>query len=258
MKLQKLTEEQYWDDYWTNLSLPSEIKRTKKSYYLNEILNVFDKYFHYDPSLSILEIGGSPGQYLAYLHRNFGYKIHCLDYSEIGCLKTEENFRLLNIPCNIIRKDLFKEENETPLFDIVYSLGFVEHFEDIDFVIERHMKFLKKDGLLLFGMPNFTGINYLFLKVLAPELLKKHNIKVMDIASWNVFEQKLNLQKIFKGYIGGFEPSVFNRREKNTSFTLVVKVMAKFLSVMFTNHFNFLRKYNSKYFSGYIIGVYKK
>jgi len=254
----KLTELNHWNDYWESVSLPSEIKKTKKGHYLNEILKVFDKNFQHNPKLSIIEIGGSPGQYLAYMYKNFGYKIHCLDYSEIGCIKTEENFQLLNIPCEIIKKDLFTEENKLPLFDIVYSLGFIEHFLDIDIVIEKHLRLLKIGGLLLVGMPNLRGINYFFFKMLAPILLSKHNLKVMEIGNWKSFEQKFNLQPVFKGFVGGFEPLVFNRWEKKTVITFIFKLVAKLLSLLLSSHFKFLRRFNSKYFSGYIIGVYKK
>lgn len=35
------------------------------------------------------------------------------------------------------------------LFDIVYSLGFVEHFEDLNIVIKKHTELLKPAGILL-------------------------------------------------------------------------------------------------------------
>ncbi len=103
----KLTKPAFWDDYWGEISLPLEIKKSSDSLYINEIMNVFNKYFEFNQNLSIIEIGGSPGQFLAYMHRNFGYKVSCLDYSEIGCMKTEENFKLLNIPATIYQRDLF-------------------------------------------------------------------------------------------------------------------------------------------------------
>jgi hypothetical protein len=141
---------------------------------------------------------------------------------------------------------------------MVYSLGFIEHFLETDLVIEKHLNLLKENGLLLVGMPNFRGINKLFLKILVPNLLSKHNIKVMDIGNWKSFEQKFNLQPVFKGHVGGFEPSVFNRWERKTFVTFIIKVIAKLLSILLSGHFRFLRNYNSKYFSGYIIGTYKK
>jgi hypothetical protein len=55
MTQDKLTEQYYWDDYWENLSLPSEIKKTRGNYYLNEILKVFDKYFPQDPAFQYLK-----------------------------------------------------------------------------------------------------------------------------------------------------------------------------------------------------------
>lgn len=254
----KLTEQHFWDDYWDGISLPSEIKKTKKNYYLNEILNVFDNYLPKNSNRTVIEIGGSPGQYLAYLYRNFSYKIYCLDYSKTGCLKTEENLQLLKIPGKVFNADLFSDKINLPQFDIVYSLGFIEHFLDTELVISKHLNLLKKDGLLLVGMPNFRGINYLFLKILAPNLLKKHNLKVMDIKNWKSFELKFNLQPVFRRYVGGFEPSIFNRWEKKTIFTFIFKVVAKSLSLLLSSNLKFLRKYNSKYFSGYIIGIYKK
>ena len=62
----ELTERKYWNNYWNSKSLPVEIRKTKNSLYLNEILNIFDDYLPKNNHLSILEIGGAPGQYLVY------------------------------------------------------------------------------------------------------------------------------------------------------------------------------------------------
>lgn len=254
----RLTKQEYWEDYWSSYKLPLEIKKSKDSLYLNEILNTFDTYLPKDSQLSILEIGGSPGQYLIYMHRQFGYKIHCLDYSEIGCLKTKENYELLNIQGEIYQQDLFSENLNLPLFDIVYSLGFVEHFSNLNPVIEKHLRLLKQGGILVIGAPNFLGINHWFLKRLAPELLSKHNLEAMDISTWASFEKEFNLGIVFKGYVGGFEPQIFNRREKKSFSNSILKSMARNLSSVFTHHFKGLREFNSKYFSGYVMGVYQK
>ena len=170
-----LADRKFWNDYWKGKPLPVEIKRTKNSLYLNQILNILDEYLPKNNHLSILEIGGAPGQYLAYMHKNFGYDIHCLDYSDIGCRKTEENFRLLNIQGKVYQENLFSEDLALPQFDIVYSMGFIEHFSDVQAVIQNHLKLIKPGGILLVGVPNFLGINLFFLKRLAPELVSKHN-----------------------------------------------------------------------------------
>jgi len=258
MNKEELTSEQFWNEYWEDYPLPSEIKRSKGELFLNTLLDTFDNYLPRDKNKTILEIGGSPGRYLAYMYRNFGYKIHSLDYSETGNKKTIENFNLLQIPIEVYNKDLFSDELNLPQFDIVYSLGFIEHFFDLNLVIEKHLKLLKHSGILLIGVPNYLGINHWFLKRLSPKLLSIHNIAAMDISNWRSLEEKYNLQKIFKGYIGGFEPQNLNRWEKKNIKTFLLKVITKILSLLLHSNFKFLRRFNSKYFSAYLVGIYRK
>ena len=258
MSADKLTDKDFWDEYWQKYQLPLEIKKTEKNPYLNEILKKFEKYLPKNEGLSVLEIGGSPGQYLAYLHRNFAYSIACMDYSPIGCQKTRENFALLGIDGQVHEADLFKEKSTIPQFDIVYSLGLIEHFTDFDQVIEKHLEYIKPGGMLVLGAPNFLGINHFFLKRLAPELLAKHNLKNMDLDNWKHLENTFNLKKVFVGYVGGFHPSLFNRQESKTLVSSLLLVLAKLLVVIFKTHFKKLRQYNSKFFSGYLMGIYVK
>lgn len=254
----ELTNEKFWDEYWENYPLPSEIKKTKSELFLNILLETFDKYL---PELSgkpILEIGGSPGRYLVYMYKNYGCKIHSLDYSIKGYEKTIENFNLLDIPVEVYNEDLFSDKLNLPLFDIVYSLGFIEHFYDLNLVIEKHLKFLKPGGILLVGVPNYRGINKWFLKKLAPKLLSTHNLEAMNSSNWKSFEKEFHLQTIFKGYIGGFEPQNLNRWESRNFITFTLKAFVKILSILLHSNFRFLRKFNSEFFSAYLIGIYRK
>lgn len=253
----KLTEKEYWDNYWESIDLPIEVKKGKDNFLLNEELKIFEKFLP-KKKLSILEIGGAPGGYLAYMHKQFGYEIHCLDYSEIGCEKTEENFKLLNIPGKVHNLDIFSEKVDLPLFDIVFSMGVIEHFEDVNPIIQKHLDLLKGGGILLLGLPNFSGVNQLFLRRLAPNLLSQHNLKTMDIRNWHKFENKFGLETISRRYIGGFEPMTFMIREKKSLINNLLFLKAKALNRIFHKNFSFLRKYNSRYFSAYIIGIYRK
>lgn len=253
----KLTERQHWNDYWSNLDLPVEIKKSGENFLLNEELKVFDKYLP-KKKISALEIGGAPGQYLTYMYKQFGYSVSCLDYSDVGCEKTVENFKLLNIPVKVYQKDLFDENLKMPQFDLVFSMGLIEHFEDVAGVIEKHLNLLKPGGILLFGLPNLRGINHLFLRWLAPNMLKQHNLKTMDIRTWNSFEEKFNLKTIYKSYVGGFEPMTFMVREKKSFFNNLLFLKARVLTKLFHKNFKGLRRINSRCFSGYILGIYQK
>jgi len=258
MKQNRLTERENWENYWDKLELPAEIKKTKKSLYLNEILKIFDRFLPPNDNLSILEIGGAPGQYLAYMSNNFHYKIYALDYSDIGCRKMKENFSLLGLKGIVYQKDLFSDDiSDLPLFDIVYSLGFIEHFQDLDRVIDKHLELLKPGGILLIGTPNFLGVNHWVLRRLAPQRLAQHNLSSMDIRNWSNFEKRFNLRVIFKNYIGGFEPSIY-RCENRTLLNRFIYMLFIGIRIIITDNLKFLRKFNSKYWSGYVIGVYRK
>lgn len=253
-----LTEQAEWDDYWSKVRLPMERKKTERTLYLNEILGIFDRYLPRDAGMRVLEIGGAPGQYLAYLHRNFGYEIHSLDYSEVGCRKTEENFKVLNIEGEVYRGDLFADDLSLGLFDIVYSLGFIEHFTDLEMVVGKHLDLLKPQGTLVLGVPNFLGINRLFLSRLAPKLLAEHNLEIMNVKNWAGFEKQFGLRAAFKGYVGGFEPAIFRRCEDKTRLNALLYRIADVLTRTFATRFKALRKLNTKYTSGYLMGVYHK
>jgi len=110
----------------------------------------------------------------------------------------------------------------------------------------------------MIGVPNYSGINHWFLRRLAPQMLSTHNIEAMDYKKWKSFEEKFKLQIIFKNYIGGFEPQNFNRWERKNLITFILKTTAKIISLLLHSNYKFLRKYNSKIFSAYLIGIYKK
>ncbi len=253
-KLQ-LTEVAEWDAYWSQVRLPAEI-RPGSSRHGDAILGVVEKYLPRQERLKILEIGGAPGQYLAYMHKHFHYDISSLDYSRRGNELTEANFRLLGIPGRVFQKDLFGDISDLPQFDIVYSLGFIEHFADLDAVIGRHLALLRPGGLLLIGSPSFLGINRWILRRLDPGKLETHNLRSMDIDGWSAFEEKYDLQAVYKGYVGGFEPRMFtyaNRHPLNALLYTMLVGMKVITAVC-----GFLRKCNSRYWSGYVMGIYRK
>lgn len=252
-----LTEKSYWDEMWRGVKLPAEIKRSDNNLLLNKELDVFEKYLP-NKALSILEIGGAPGQYLAYFHKQFGYNVHCIDYSESGCEKTVKNFEYLNIDGQVYHADIFSKELDLPQFDIVFSMGFIEHFTDLKLVVGKHLQLLKPGGMLMLGIPNFLGINKFFLKSLAPGMLSQHNLSTMNLYNWIAFEEHYRLEIIFRNYIGGFEPMTFLLKEKNSFWNSVLFLKARVLNKIFHQNFKSLRNINSKYFSAYAIGVYRK
>lgn len=81
--------------------------------------------------------------------RNFNYCIHSLDYSNIGNEQTLINLGAANIDVKVYERDLFSDNfnKNLPQLDLVYSLGFIEHFENLSVVVKKHLDFLKPDVL---------------------------------------------------------------------------------------------------------------
>lgn len=252
-----LVEREEWEEYWNCFKLPAEVKKSDKNLYRNEILKVFDSFLPQDGDLSILEVGGGSGQYLAYMWRTFHFRIHALDYSDAACKVTRENFRLLGLEGTVYQRDLLSDSlSDLPLFDIVYSLGVIEHFQDLERVIGKHLELLRPGGTLVVGAPNFLGVNRWVLNRLDPRRLAQHNLSAMDIENWRHFEQRFNLNVVFQGYVGGFEPKIL-RCERRTLQNRLLHAAFRGIAVV-TDNLGVLRRFNSKHWSGYVIGVFEK
>jgi SAM-dependent methyltransferase len=255
--LARYTDQSFWDDYWASLPLPIEIEKSR-NLLVAEITDVFDRFLAKDPPLSALEIGGAPGQYAAYLHRHLGHAVTVFDSSSIGCTKARENFDLLGIPGEVVEGDLFDPPPNLPRFDAVYSLGLIEHFGDVTAAVRAHVQLLVPGGLLLLGAPNLFGINARVLRRLSPSFLSKHHVEATYESRWDRFEAELRLKRLFRGYLGGFDPSMFwrceSRRVSDRALHQVLWYLGKALE---RRELRFLRRANGRLWSTYLMGVYR-
>ena len=258
MEINELTTKEHWNENWERTKLPVEIRKEGASPLTLELIKEFEKYLPQQPGLTILEIGGAPGQFLAYFSKEFGYVPYALDYSDAGCQKLRENFKLLNLEVHVIQRDFFEDLSDLPKFDIVFSSGFIEHFMDLEDVVERHLNLLKNGGLLVLGVPNFNGINRVVLNQLAPKLLSMHNLNNMDHKNWANFENKFNIEVLFRNFIGGFEPRNYRRCEVRSLKNKIIRFVFKPIRIFITDKYLFLRRFNSPLWSAYLLGIYRK
>jgi SAM-dependent methyltransferase len=253
---EKLTGVNFWETYWEKDTGKRKNKKPNLSFL--ELLNVFDSQLPQSKGLRVLEIGGAKGEYLLYLVRRFGYEGHSLDYSKAGNEQTIDTFSRAGYEVQVYERDLFADNSDLPLFDMVFSLGFIEHFDDPVPVVESHLKLVRPGGILLLGVPNYSGIYKPVLKRLAPSMILTHNMKVMDVRTWSEFEKKFGLEILYRAYIGGFEPLNMKKLEKKSLINRLIYFHIQVLTVIFSFRFRGLRKYNSAAVSSYLIGIYRK
>jgi SAM-dependent methyltransferase len=256
MQTMRLTDESFWDDYWSSVRLPIEIKKSN-SLLVAEITDVVDRFLRPGRPLSVLEVGGAPGQYAAYVHR-LGHPITVLDSSPVGCAKARKNFELLGMTATVVQGDFFDPPHDLPLFDVVYSLGLIEHFEDVTAAVSAHAALLAPGGTMLLGAPNLYGINGWLLGRLSPSFLGRHQVEATYERTWDRFERELSLTRLFRGYLGGFDAGTFWRCESARFRDRALRQALAYLSKGLERpSLRFLRRANARYWSAYLMAAYR-
>lgn len=226
----RITDQVHWNEYWDN-------------YQYDKIPNkvVFEKFM---PLLvrgkSFIEIGGFPGLFSAYFYNHGIHDVTLLDFH----LKSElvRNLEKINslppksIKC--IHTDFFTFESDRK-YDIVFSSGFIEHFDDTQDVISRHVDLLSDNGQLLILIPNFLGLNGTIQRKLDKQNLETHNLKSMEIPYLEKIMNRFKLKDVTVEYIGRpmlwLEPKAENKSKikwvKMLSYAVkLFAVKGKFLS----------------------------
>jgi len=252
----EITDKAFWEKYWGDIKLPQKVDYGFKNDRV--IAKTIERFIpNGDGKQKSLEIGCAPGKWMLFLYEKLNYTTHGLEYIDIASKKTVENLTLCGVPqdrFNVIRADFLKEEAISK-YDLVLSLGFIEHFDNYSDIFDKHLAHTKKDGYVVIGFPNFRGINYyiqLFVdKVSGSKIIENHNISMMDrILMQNMIN---NAQKdiLFIDYIGGFESALFNLNDiKNPLLRLFMKIFVKSLSLIFP-------KSKNKYISSYLLFIIK-
>ena len=180
-----------------------------------------------------------------------------LDFSPEGCALARRNFELLGIPLAVHQRDLLEPGLDVGPFDVVYSLGLIEHFTDLTGVVRAHARLVRPGGTLVLGAPNITGIYRWFMRRLGPSRLAWHNPDCLRIERWDEFERDAALERRFRGYIGGFEPAVFTVLDEGRPEWSPLWLFARLLTGTLGGHLPRLRRLNAPWLSGYLIGVYR-
>ncbi|HAR37712.1 MAG: hypothetical protein A2W86_06685 [Bacteroidetes bacterium GWD2_45_23] len=226
----KITDKEYWDNYWSNYRydrIPDKV--------------VFEQFI---PRLvkgeSFIEIGGFPGISAACFYQRGIRDVTILDfYINTDIVRNlEKTNKLPEGVIHCIECDFFAFSPDRK-YEVVFSSGFIEHFEDTRDVISRHIDLLSERGQLLVLIPNFLGLNGKFQKWYDRENLLAHNLRSMEIPHLKEIMQSFGLRDISIDYIG--KPMIWlepkpehrNRRKWVKMLSYAIKlfpVKGKFLS----------------------------
>jgi SAM-dependent methyltransferase len=152
-----------------------------------------------------IEIGCSPGGFLT-LFGELGYTLHGIDFDPRIQTYLPDWLRERKFKPGEFIVDNFTSHPFALRYDVVYSLGFIEHFTNWTDVIGRHAELVKENGWLLIGAPNYAGIVQRVLhKLLEEDNYKTHVTASMSPAVWKKILEGAGFEVSFAGTVGAFD-----------------------------------------------------
>jgi 2-polyprenyl-3-methyl-5-hydroxy-6-metoxy-1,4-benzoquinol methylase len=210
----KISQDQWdrtWKDWNPEGAFTRFIKYRVANYTsLNYRMNIVFKKHLASGNKKLLDIGCGSGKWLIYFRRQFGFQVYGVDYSKSACKAAKESLTRNRVKGKIICADIFDvsfQSQYEEYFDIVTSMGVVEHFADPTEVIGIHLKLLKRGGNLIITIPNF-GDGSLYRKIgkifgREEELLRGHNVDLMKIPKFTEYVEQFKSLEIEKlDYVG--------------------------------------------------------
>jgi 2-polyprenyl-3-methyl-5-hydroxy-6-metoxy-1,4-benzoquinol methylase len=172
----ELTTRDHWDDAWDKpprWRLPS-----KASVSTRNIQRIIAR--HVQPGMRYLELGCAPGKMLAWVASELEAEVAGLDYSERGIEWTRRLFETVGLRGDLRCESVWTSTFEPATFDVVFSAGLIEHFDDPRPIVNAHVALLKPGGRALITVPHYGGIYGRLQRWLDPQNLQVHNLAIMN------------------------------------------------------------------------------
>jgi 2-polyprenyl-3-methyl-5-hydroxy-6-metoxy-1,4-benzoquinol methylase len=223
--------QEFWNGSWARSDIPDAVNPSDPQLenWVNRrfhrmFLRLFEK--SETSSMRLLEVGCAKSAWLPYFAKEFGFSVSGLDYSPIGCEMARKVLQANGILAEVVCADLFTPPDKMlGLFDVVVSLGVVEHFEDTASCLKAVSSFLKPGGMLITSIPNMVGwigsiqkaVNrpiYDIHQLIDPAMLKEaHELAGLEVLECDYFVYTSfgvnNLTGISTSTAAGFSKKVF-------------------------------------------------
>lgn len=249
MNKKEFTSKTYWEKYYSHSHAEKD--------HIENVCSYYDRFWNFlfrdiKKGAQLIEIGGFPGRYLAYLGAKYKIEPTCLDYNS-DLSQIENSFDIMGVEKYSVLQEDFTSYSPKQQYDYVISNGFIEHFEDFDNILDLHITYLKPGGKTLIMIPNKRYLRQIYGYLCDYENLKAHNLKAMSLSVFENFANRNNLEVNLLQYYGGFPFSVHQK------LNFFQKIIFKIMRICFKYWINpILMKHPSKYFSSTIIGIFQK
>ena len=202
---------------------------------------------------SVCEIGCYPGRHLAYVASKYSLKAIGVDFnSDVQTI--QENLEAMKVPEAVVKNADFltHEPQQGEKADIVFSIGFIEHFLNVQDVLDRHLDYLKPGGALFVSIPNMRGLIHPYKLLVDKPNLRIHNLKTMRYRVFREFAQRNALTTHFLKYRNGFPANV---HQPLNFFQKLIYYPTKVLSRSIDP---LIRRFPSSIYSGEIVALFTR
>jgi SAM-dependent methyltransferase len=219
-----LATTQFWEeDYYRGIQIPE--RPDPEFPYERCLARALEEQAPVPPGARVLEVGCAPARWLLWYAERFGANVMGLEYSHKGVELSRENLAAGGVEGEIRQGDLFADDLGLGEFDLVLSLGFIEHFEDIEAAFSRHLDFVRPGGRLVVGMPNFRGLIGTLQRWGDPSYLALHNQRAMDPGLYRKIAGAHGMKMDSARYIDGADP-VMVRVTRRSAWVPVIALLA--------------------------------
>lgn len=190
-----------WEDYIASLA---DFPILTSQWTKNMVNEITDKIPH-QKIKKVLEVGCSNGRWVRWFCKEYSCEGYGLDNNPSGFKNKDINFMM---------GDAFKLPYQDNVFDVVFSLGLIEHFEKpkILSILKEQSRVLKTNGFLLCEIPYLDiSLEYIYAKIfcdfrgrlLLKDLNGNKHYRIPEKELTCRFKQ-LNLEIISSKYTGYF------------------------------------------------------
>jgi SAM-dependent methyltransferase len=234
MMVKRLTTKEYWEAVWVGSRLPVVVEP------LPDIRRVLSVNLPKGLELRFLEIGCAPGGWMAYFHKHFGYIVSGIEYVDNAAELTRKNLQMLQVPGYVMNKDFFEFEGSSGAYDVVFSGGFIEHFDELDSVVGKICSLTTRYVITL--VPNLYGVGGLISKTFRPSVYRAH--KRIDTCLLRKIHEEANMKTLFCDYAGGV---VFDAPANKNAFFEKRKLLSWIINFPFRALNLVFRKLNDRF-----------
>ncbi|MGD9637486.1 MAG: class I SAM-dependent methyltransferase [Alphaproteobacteria bacterium] len=154
---------EYWSGVWQNQDLPKTwdmeslaIKDYVKHSFFIKFKESFAE-FEGRENVAFVEVGCARSQILPVFAKSFNFDISGIDYSKVGCEQASAILERDGVKGKVYCCDIFNIPDDlVGKFDVVLSIGLIEHFADTKEIVVALSKLLKPKGIMFTNVPNMT------------------------------------------------------------------------------------------------------